>query len=327
VHVLEEMSMAVKALGKELGRSLVLIAESDLNDPRLVHAASRGGYGLDAHWADDFHHAIHRYFTGETEGYYADFHGLQDVATALRDGYVYQGKYSVHRRRRHGRPPTGVEPHQLVVSAQNHDQIGNRAQGERLSMMLGDPQLKAIAALTLLAPFVPLLFQGEEWGAQTPFLYFTDHEDPDLGRLVAEGRSREFSAFRWQGAVPNPQESDTFERSKLNWSELSVPRHAELLDWHRKLMRIRRDKVVMPREGFADSAKAVTKFDAEAGWLTFVHNGVLAVFNLADLAQTVPRPSGDWKLVLSSDSAEVQPSEAQPSEAMSPGSTFIYIGS
>jgi maltooligosyltrehalose trehalohydrolase len=327
VHVLEEMSMAVKALAKELGRSLVLIAESDLNDPRLVHAASRGGHGLDAHWADDFHHAIHRYFTGETEGYYADFHGLQDVATALRDGYVYQGKYSVHRRRRHGRPPTGVEPHQLVVSAQNHDQIGNRAQGERLSMMLGDHELKAIAALTLLAPFVPLLFQGEEWGAQTPFLYFTDHEDPDLGRLVAEGRSREFSAFRWQGAVPNPQEADTFERSKLNWSELSVPRHAELLDWYRKLMRIRRDKVVMPRESFADSAKAVTNFDAEAGWLTFVHNGVLAVFNLADLAQTVPRPSGEWKLVLRSDSAEAQPSEAQPSEAMSPRSTFIYIGS
>jgi maltooligosyltrehalose trehalohydrolase len=326
LHVLEELSIAVKALGKQLGRPLVLIAESDLNDPRLVRAASRGGYGLDAHWADDFHHAIHRYFTGEIEGYYADFHGLQDVATALRDGYVYQGKYSVHRQRRHGRPPTGVEPHQLVVSAQNHDQIGNRAQGERLSMMLGDPQLKAIAALTLLAPFVPLLFQGEEWGAQTPFLYFTDHGDPDLGRQVAEGRSREFSAFRWQGAVPNPQEADTFERSKLNWSELSVPRHAGLLEWYRKLMRIRRDKVVMPRESFADSAKAVTSFDAEAGWLTFVHNGVLAVFNLTDLAQTVPRPSGEWKLVLSSDSAEAQPSEAQLSDAMSARSTRIYIG-
>jgi maltooligosyltrehalose trehalohydrolase len=321
VHVLEELSTAVKALGKQLGRPLVLIAESDLNDPRLVRSASRGGYGLDAHWSDDFHHAIHRYFTGETEGYYADFHGLQDVATALRDGYVYQGKYSVHRRRRHGRPPTGVEPHQLVVSAQNHDQIGNRAQGERLSMMLDAPRLKAIAALTLLAPFVPLLFQGEEWGAQTPFLYFTDHEDPDLGRRVAEGRSREFSAFRWQGAVPNPQEAGTFERSKLNWAELSVPRHAELLQWYRELMRIRRDKVVMPRESFADSAKAVTRFDAEAGWLTFVHNGVLAVFNLADRAQNVPRPGGEWKLALSSDSTE-----AQPSDAMSPRSTRIYIG-
>ena len=321
VHVLEELSIAVKALGEELGRPLLLIAESDLNDPRLIRPPSRGGYGLDAHWEDDFHHAIHRYFTGETEGYYADFHGLQDVATSLRDGYVYQGKYSVHRGRRHGRPPLGVEPQQLVVSAQNHDQIGNRAQGERLSMMLSVPQLKAVAALTLLAPFVPLLFQGEEWGAQTPFLYFTDHEDPDLGRRVAEGRSREFSAFRWQGAVPDPQEADTFERSKLNWSELSAPRHAELLEWYRKLIGIRRDKVVLPRESSADSAKAVTNFDAEAGWLTFVHNGVLAVFNFADQVQTVPRPDGEWRLVLSSESTE-----AQASDAMSPRSTLIFIG-
>jgi maltooligosyltrehalose trehalohydrolase len=321
VHLLEELSMAVKALGKELGRPLMLIAESDLNDPRLVRAGSRGGYGLDAHWADDFHHAVHRYFTGETEGYYADFQGLRDVAAALRDGYVYQGQYSVHRRRRHGRPPLGVEPHQLVVSAQNHDQIGNRAQGERLSMMLGVPQLKAIAALTLLSPFVPLLFQGEEWGAQTPFLYFTDHQDAELGILVAEGRSREFSAFRWQGEVPNPQQADTFERSQLNWSELLEPRHAELLEWYRQLIRIRRDKVVMPHESLADSAKALTNFDAEAGWLSFVHNGVLAVFNLADVAQTVPRPSGEWKLVLSSDSRA-----AQLSDAMPPRSTRIYIG-
>jgi maltooligosyltrehalose trehalohydrolase len=167
VHILEDLSLAVKELGKKLGRHLVLIAESDLNDPRLVRPISDGGYELDAHWADDFHHAIHCYFTGEKAGYYADFGGLQDVATALRDGYVYQGQYSVHRGRRHGRAPTGVKPHQLVVSAQNHDQIGNRARGERLSMMLNVQQQKAIAALTLLSPFVPLLFQGEEWGANT----------------------------------------------------------------------------------------------------------------------------------------------------------------
>jgi maltooligosyltrehalose trehalohydrolase len=321
VHVLEELSIAVKALGTEMERAFVLIAESDLNDPRLIHGASRGGFGLDAHWADDFHHAVHRYFTGETDGYYVDFHGLADIATALRDGYVYQGKYSVHRGRRHGRPPVGVAPHQLVVSAQNHDQIGNRAQGERLSMMLGLPQLKAIAALTVLAPFVPLLFQGEEWGAATPFLYFTDHEDPELGRLVAEGRSREFSAFRWQGAVPNPQEADTFARSKLNWAELSEARHAELLRWYQAIIRLRRDKVVMPPESQAESAKAVAAFDDEAGWLTFVHNGVLAVFNLAERSQSVPRPNGDWRLVLRSDSDEVQ-----TSDTMAPGSTHLYIG-
>ena len=166
VHVLEELAAAVRELGESLGRSFVLIAESDLNDPRLVRPPFRGGFGLDAHWADDFHHAIHRFFTGETDGYYADFHGLEDVATALRDGYVYQGQYSRHRGRRHGRPPRGVDAHQLVVCAQNHDQIGNRAQGERLSMMLSVPQLKAIAALTLLSPFVPLLVSGRGVGRE-----------------------------------------------------------------------------------------------------------------------------------------------------------------
>jgi maltooligosyltrehalose trehalohydrolase len=320
VHVLEELAIAVRKLAEELGRPFVLIAESDLNDPRLVRAPSSGGYGLHAHWADDFHHAVHRYFTGETGGYYADFHGLRDVATALRDGYVYQGQYSEYRKRRHGRPPSGVGAHQLVVSAQNHDQIGNRAQGERLSMMLGLPQLKAVAALTLLSPFVPLLFQGEEWGAKTPFLYFTDHENADLGGLVAAGRAREFRSFQWQGIVPNPQALDTFARSKLNWSELSQPAHAELLAWYRRLIQVRSDKVVHSQGGPLDSAKAVVNFDAQAGWLNFCHNGVLAVFNLRNEAQRVPFPSGEWKLVLRSDSTAALPTEAMPGQA-----TFVYI--
>jgi maltooligosyltrehalose trehalohydrolase len=326
VHVLEELAAAVKDLGRELKRHFVLIAESDLNDPRLIRAIAHGGYGLDAQWADDFHHALHRFFTGETAGYYADFHGLEDVATALRDGYVYQGQYSAFRKRSHGRSPAGIEPQQLVVSAQNHDQIGNRAQGERLSMMLEAPQLKAIAALTILSPFVPLLFQGEEWAARTPFLYFTDHQDPELGRLVAEGRSKEFSAFRWQGAVPNPQAADTFARSKLNWTELSEPRHAEMLAWYRALIRLRRDKVVMPPESSPDSTKAVTNFDAAAGWLTFVHNGVLAAFNFADAAQPVPLPDGGWTLVLRSDSGAAMPQEATPQKDMPAKATFIFIG-
>jgi maltooligosyltrehalose trehalohydrolase len=320
LHILEEMSAAVKDLGKELGKHFVLIAESDLNDPRLIRAAARGGYGLDGQWSDDFHHAIHRYFTGETGGYYADFRGLEDLATALRDGYVYQGQYSVHRGRRHGRAPIGIAAHQFVVSAQNHDQIGNRAQGERLSMMVGVPQLKAIAALTILAPFVPLLFQGEEWAANSPFLYFTDHQDLELGRLVAEGRSREFSAFRWQGAVPNPQDADTFERSKLDWNELLQPRHAEMLAWYRALIKLRRDKVVTPAES-AEESKPSIQFDAAANWLTFVHNGVLAVFNFAESAQAVPVPEGEWTLVQRSDSGRASPPEVMPAQ-----STFVYIG-
>jgi len=239
----------------------------------------------------------------------------------LRDGYVYQGQYSPHRGRGHGRPPRGVAPHQLIVSAQNHDQIGNRAQGERLSGLLELAPLKAIAALTLLSPFVPLLFQGEEWGASTPFLYFTDHQDPELGRLVAAGRSKEFSAFSWQGAVPNPQEPSTFERSKLDWSELSKPRHAELFEWYRRLIRLRKDRPEMPGESRVDAPEPKVKFDEAAQWLTFLHNGVFVALNWRDRAQGVPMPGGEWKLLMRSDS-----DQALMAEAMPPKTTFIFIG-
>ena len=293
--LLEELVLEVKRLGEALGRRFVLIAESDLNDPKLVLPQTRGGYGLDAHWQDDFHHALHRYFTGETAGYYLDFRGLEDLATALREGYVYQGQPSAHRHRRHGKPPRGVMPDQIVVSAQNHDQIGNRAQGERLSMLLPSHQLKAIAALVLLSPFVPMLFQGEEWGARTPFLYFTDHQDAALGRLVSEGRSREFQSFKWQGEVPNPQDERTFLRSKLDWSEISQAPHAELLDWHRQLIRLRRATArAAPR------TKPQVKFDAAKDWLTYTHGALMARFNFSREARKVPRPRGAWHLVLAS---------------------------
>jgi maltooligosyltrehalose trehalohydrolase len=306
-HILEELAAAVRELGEELDRSFVLIAESDLNDPRLVHSPERGGYGLHAHWADDFHHAVHRYFTGEATGYYADFDGLEDIAKALRAGYVYQGQYSKHRQRRHGKAPRGVAAEQLVVFAQNHDQIGNRARGERLSMMLTVTQLKAIAALTLLSPFVPMLFQGEEWGARTPFLYFTDHQDPELGRLVAEGRAKEFSSFQWAGEVQNPQAPETFERSKLDWSELSIPRHADLLDWHRRLIDLRFNK-----SGCYRSPKAKVKFDKAAEWLQFEHAGVLVLFNFAAEPQSVPLVAGAWELALCSHSKEGEMTENIP---------------
>jgi maltooligosyltrehalose trehalohydrolase len=317
VHVLEELATAVRELAEGLRRSFVLIAESDLNDPRLVRPPSRGGFGLNAHWSDDFHHALHRFFTGETDGYYADFQGLEDVARALRDGYVYQGQHSPYRGRRHGRPPRSVDADQIVVSAQNHDQIGNRAQGERLSMMLGVPELEAIAALTLLSPFVPLLFQGEEWGARTPFLYFTDHENAELGRLVAEGRSKEFSSFGWQGAIPNPQEIQTFERSKLDWSEMSRPPHAQLFEWYRSLIRLRNEKMTAPSG--TGRGKAAVKFDARAGWLTFVHGCVLCVFNFAAAAQRVRLPSGEWDLALRSDVNEAELPDGVPGRT-----TLIY---
>jgi maltooligosyltrehalose trehalohydrolase len=297
VHVLEDLAVAVRKLSIELDRELVLIAESDLNDPRLVLPAARGGFALDAHWADDFHHALHRYFADEGEGYYADYNGLPDIATALAQGYVYQGQYSVFRQRRHGRAPRGVTPDQLVVCAQNHDQIGNRARGERLSMLVDTPKLKAIAALVLLSPFVPLLFQGEEWGASTPFLYFTDHQDAELGRLVSEGRAREFESFRWGGEVPDPQDAATFERSKLDWIELRQPAHAEMLDWYRALIALRKS-----RSRHAAPGKPKVRFDVQAQWLRFEHAGVLALFNFASAPRRIALPAGEWQLALDSHS-------------------------
>jgi maltooligosyltrehalose trehalohydrolase len=312
IHVLEELAAEVKQLARQSNRELIVIAESDLNDPRLVKPVSKGGLGMDAHWCDDFHHAVHRFFTDETAGYYADFNGLDDLAKALRDGYVYQGQYSVHRQRHHGRPPRGVGPDQLVVSAQNHDQIGNRAQGERLSVLLEPKQLKAIAALLLLSPFVPMLFQGEEWGARAPFQYFTDHNE-ELGRLVAEGRAREFSAFKWQGEVPNPQDPNTFLRSKLNWRELAEPAHAELFEWHRQLIQLRQSL----NRSAATRVKPVVKHNARKNWLSYVHGPLLAIFNFARGPQQIEKPPGEWELVLASEALA-------GTEEVPAGGTLVY---
>lgn len=290
-HILEELAVHVRNLGKQLGRDLVLIAESDLNDPRFVRSVEKGGYGLDAHWADDFHHALHRFFTDESDGYYADFSGLDDVAAALRTGYVYQGQHSPFRQRSHGRPPDGVAPHQLVVCAQNHDQIGNRAHGDRMSQLLSPAQLKAVAALVLLSPYVPLLFQGEEWGALTPFPYFADHQNDELRRAVSAGRKAEFAAFASRGEVPDPHAPETFTSAQLHWEEIEQPQHAELLDWHTRLIAIRAQLVDAPH---------VVACDAKANWLTLQRGDWLAVFNFASEAQVVRFPEGEWKLELSS---------------------------
>ncbi|HET7535999.1 MAG TPA: DUF3459 domain-containing protein, partial [Candidatus Didemnitutus sp.] len=288
VHILEELADHVKLLGEESGRHFVVIAESDLHDPRLVRPRALGGYGLDAFWADDFHHAVHRFLTGETDRYYADFNGLADIARAIREGYVYQGQYAPSRHRSQGRPPGALATAQLVFCIQNHDQIGNRAAGERLGMLVSPAKARAAATLLLLAPQVPLLFQGEEWAASTPFLYFTDHADPELGRAVTEGRRREFPS---EVPVPDPQAADTFQRSQLQWTERELPRHSEMLGWYRRLIALRKKIRHAPCE---------VQCDAAAGWLTLRRGPVLALFNFSELAQPVPVPEGKWRLVLSS---------------------------
>ncbi|MDQ4024220.1 MAG: malto-oligosyltrehalose trehalohydrolase, partial [Actinomycetota bacterium] len=191
IHVLEEMQLRVEELETHLDRDLFLIAESDLNDPRVVNRREAGGYGLDAQWSDDFHHALHAVLTGERDGYYADFGTVGHFAKALREAFVYAGTYSEYRGRIHGRPATGLPGYRFLGYLQDHDQVGNRAVGERSSALMSPELLKVGAALVLTSPFVPLLFMGEEWGATSPFQYFTAHEDPELGRACSEGRRHE----------------------------------------------------------------------------------------------------------------------------------------
>jgi maltooligosyltrehalose trehalohydrolase len=241
VHVLEQMAEEVDALSAHLHRHLHLVAESDLNDPRFVRSPDAGGYGLDAAWADEWHHALHAALTGDSSGYYEDFGSLEHLAKALSQAWVYDGTWSPHRGRRHGRPPTGLPGHRFVVFTQNHDQVGNRALGERSSALMSEGRLRTAAALLFCAPFTPMLFQGEEWGATSPFLYFTDHSDPDLGRAVTEGRRNEFSYWGADpDGIPDPQDPSTFENSKLQWAERDRDPHRGLLEWHKQLIALRR---------------------------------------------------------------------------------------
>jgi maltooligosyltrehalose trehalohydrolase len=302
VHFLEQLAAEVDALAAHLGRHLVLIAESDLNDPRVVRPSEVGGYGLDAQWSDDFHHALHAVLTGERDGYYTDFGAFADLAKALEQAFVYDGRFSAFRRRPHGRPPTGLVGHRFLGYLQNHDQIGNRATGDRSSHLLSPGRLKIAAALVLTAPFIPLLFQGEEWSASAPFLYFTDHEDAALGQAVTRGRREEFAAFGWDPeAVPDPQARTTFERSQLNWGELAREPHAELLDWHRRLLRLRREVPALA-DGCLDGVHVA--FDEQARWLVVARGPVAVVCNLADQVQGVPvRLPWEPQALLTSDPA------------------------
>ena len=322
VTIVEEIATSVHALAASLGRPVWVVAESDLNDPRVIRAVDVGGYGCDAQWSDDFHHALHAVLSGDRTGYYGDFGSLAQLAKALRQAWVYDGCRSSHRRRRHGRPPTGLSGDKFFGYLQNHDQIGNRATGERSSMLMGTGSLKVAAALVLCSPFVPMLFQGEEWGASTPFLYFTDHGDPALGRAVSEGRRREFAAFGWRAEeVPDPQDPETFRRSKLDWDERSRPPHAELLEWHRHLIRLRREVPALgagyvpersggyvpersggyvpersggyvPERSGCDFDEVDVRFDEAARWLVLERGPLSVVCNLADREQAVPMADG-----------------------------------
>jgi maltooligosyltrehalose trehalohydrolase len=308
-HLLEELADAVRTVGASQGRDGVVIAESDLNDPRLVRPPERGGYGLDAQWSDDFHHAVHAALTGERRGYYEDFGGVGPVAESLERRFVYAGRYSPHRGRRHGAPATDVPADRFVVSVQNHDQVGNRAAGDRFGTLLPQSSQRLAAALLLLSPYVPMIFMGEEWGETNPFQYFVSHGDPELADAVREGRRREFASFGWKGEVPDPLDPATFERSRLDWARRSRAPHDGILALYRDLLSLRRSEPAL-RPG---AAEIETRVDPSAGWVQLrlapVRGGgaeLLAVFNFTegDSVSVPLRIPGSWRLLLSTDDAK-----------------------
>lgn len=250
-HFMEELSEKVDSLEKRTGRRKILIAELDLNDPRYILPRENGGYGLHGQWIDEFHHAMHSLLTGEVNGYYEDFGTIEHLVRAFRDAYVYTGQFSTHRKRHFGRKPIGTTWGQFVVFAQNHDQVGNRMLGHRLSTQLSPGVLKLAAATYLLSPFVPMLFMGEEYGEQRPFAYFISHGDQDLVAGVRQGRKEEFSSFGWEGEVPNPQSEQTFDQCVLSWVATREPDAQELLSLYRFLIRFRRERPAMKLNGNA----------------------------------------------------------------------------
>ena len=289
----------VHALSRSTGRQFDVIAESSLNDPRLVWPVARGGYALEAAWSDDLHHALHCLLTGESAGYYADFGTVADLAKALREVYVYDGRYSRFRRRRHGRPAIDVTADNFVTFCQNHDQVGNRALGERLSHLVGIGGAKVAAMITLTASTVPLLFMGEEWAASTPFQYFTSHADPELGAAVTRGRTSEFESFGWAAAdVPDPQAVETFERSRLNWGEASREPHATMRAFYSRLIALRKTTPDLTDPSLDHTSVA---FDEEKRWLTLQRGTITLAVSFADEAQTVPLPQSATSLILATD--------------------------
>jgi maltooligosyltrehalose trehalohydrolase len=286
-HILQELSEETDALSAFLGRPLTLIAESDLNDQKLILPREAGGYGLTAQWSDDYHHALHTAVTGETTGYYADFESLGALAKTSTRGFFHDGTFSSFRGRPHGQPLDAQLPTwRLVAFAQDHDQVGNRAAGDRLTASVNFGQLATAAVLTLAGPYTPMLFMGEEWGASTPWQFFTSHPEPDLGRATAEGRIAEFERMGWDPeVVPDPQDPGTFHRSKLDWSELAEGDHARLLGLYRRLIELRRSvpELTDPRFSQLDAS-----FDDEARWFRLDRGRVTIVANFADRIVTLP---------------------------------------
>jgi maltooligosyltrehalose trehalohydrolase len=285
VHFVEQLTDEVRELSRKLGRRLVLIAESDLNDPRMLKPCEIGGYGMDAQWSDDFHHALFAvlHSGGGEKGYYVDFGSVAKLEKALTKTFVQDGTYSKYRGRNHGRPVDDLSPHQFLGYIQNHDQVGNRAVGDRVEQIVGMDRAKVAAGIVLTAPFIPMIFQGEEFASSTPFQYFADHDDPEMARAVKDGRQGEFAAFGWKPEdIPDPEDAATFLRSKLRWDEVNEGRHEEMLEWYRRLIALRRG---LPSLNDGQPRQTRVAFDESKKWVVMERGAVVVMGNLG--AETV----------------------------------------
>jgi maltooligosyltrehalose trehalohydrolase len=311
-HFLEQLATAVDALQAQLGRPLILIAESDLNDPRLVRPREAGGYGIDAQWSDDLHHALRALLTGERRGYYQDFGRIADLTRALTRGYVYDGRYSAYRQRRHGAPIGSLSGQRFLAYSQTHDQVGNQPRGQRLCHLVSSERARLAAALVLVAPFVPMLFAGEEWAASTPFCFFVDFGDPTLNEAVRSGRRAELTEFGWDAEpMPDPAEVDTFAGCTLKWSELQRPEHQAMLDWYRRLIALRRSEPDLS-SGRLDDVHVAYE---EPGWLRLRRGRIVAGFNFGADPVRMDLPEGDV-LLSSVDSARSGPAVELPPNSL-----------
>lgn len=318
IHFLEQLAVETRALEATLGRRLALIAESDSNDPRIVTAREAGGFGIDAQWSDDFHHALFSVLNrGPLEGYYVDFGQMSQLAKSLEETFVYDGVLSKHRKRVHGKTARGLSQHRFLGFIQNHDQVGNRAVGERLQESAGFERAMVAAALVLMSPFVPMIFQGEEWAASSPFQYFADHQDPGLARAVSEGRRKEFKAFGWNpNSIPDPEKKETYLRSKLRWDEAGEGDHARMRAWYRDLIRLRRNTPSLNR---GEPGNARVTFDETARWLTLRRGDLQTHCNLGGNDHPFPVPPHSRLLLASRDGITV----ADSSVTLPPDSVAI----
>lgn len=294
-HFLEELAETVYRQAEFLGRRCYLMTETDVNDPRFIRPRIMGGYGLDAQWNDDFHHALLAFLTGERSGYFGDYGTVHHLARAITDGFVYSGQYSPYRRRRHGASSRDLPASKFIVFAQNHDQVGNPTFGQRISKLTGFEQLKLTAAMVLLAPAIPLIFMGEEYGEDNPFFYFIDHSDAALVDAVRRGRREEFAKFAWRGELPEPQDENTFYRSRLDHTKKGRGQYAVLQSLYRELLLIRRTSApltVLDRDALEVSVDEARRLLAIQRW--YEEQSCLALFCFSTTPVEIPHALFPW---------------------------------